>query len=62
VFDVTDSADHQKAHDYFEAGAGRLDILINNAGVHLEGECELLCADRANPQGLASSPSIASQP
>ncbi len=38
VFDVTQQTDHQKAYDYFNALAGRLDILINNAGIHLEGE------------------------
>lgn len=38
VFDVTKKADHQKAYEHFEAMAGRLDILINNAGIHLEGE------------------------
>lgn len=38
VFDVTQRADHQAAFDYFEAEVGRLDILINNAGVHYEGE------------------------
>ncbi|WP_213880838.1 SDR family oxidoreductase [Pseudomonas sp. dw_358] len=38
VFDVNNRADHQAAYDYFEAETGRLDILINNAGIHLEGE------------------------
>lgn len=38
VFDVNNRADHQAAFDYFEAETGRLDILINNAGIHLEGE------------------------
>ena len=37
-FDVTRAADHQKAFDYFESLAGRLDILINNAGIYLEGD------------------------
>ncbi|HWH82965.1 MAG TPA: SDR family oxidoreductase [Burkholderiaceae bacterium] len=38
VFDVTNKAHHAAAAAYFEAKAGRLDILINNAGVYLEGE------------------------
>ncbi|MEB0040067.1 MULTISPECIES: SDR family oxidoreductase [unclassified Pseudomonas] len=38
VFDVTDANDRQNAFDYFAQKAGRLDVLINNAGVHLEGE------------------------
>jgi NAD(P)-dependent dehydrogenase (short-subunit alcohol dehydrogenase family) len=38
VFDVTNKADHATAIAYFENKAGRLDILINNAGVFLEGE------------------------
>ncbi len=38
VFDVTDDADHRRAFDFFQKKAGRLDILINNAGVYLEGE------------------------
>ena len=38
VFDVTKKSDHATAVSYFEAKAGRLDILINNAGVYLEGE------------------------
>ncbi|WP_109484025.1 SDR family oxidoreductase [Paraburkholderia sp. C35] len=38
VFDVTNQQDHQKARDHFKTLAGRLDILINNAGVYLEGE------------------------
>jgi NAD(P)-dependent dehydrogenase (short-subunit alcohol dehydrogenase family) len=32
-FDVTQPADHQAAYDYFESNFGRLDILINNAGL-----------------------------
>ncbi|HEY4065980.1 MAG TPA: SDR family NAD(P)-dependent oxidoreductase [Burkholderiaceae bacterium] len=38
VFDVTKQADHATAIAYFENKAGRLDILINNAGVLLEGD------------------------
>lgn len=38
VFDVTKREDHQSAFDYFESEFGRLDILINNAGVLLEGD------------------------
>ena len=32
-FDITKPADYQAAYDYFESKYGRLDILINNAGV-----------------------------
>ncbi|MGJ7492514.1 SDR family oxidoreductase [Variovorax sp. ZT4R33] len=38
VFDVTDDADHRRAFEVFQKKAGRLDILINNAGVYLEGD------------------------
>jgi NAD(P)-dependent dehydrogenase (short-subunit alcohol dehydrogenase family) len=38
VFDVTDKSHHETARAYFEQKAGRLDILINNAGVYLDGE------------------------
>jgi len=31
-FDISDSADHQAAHDFFQSKYGRLDILVNNAG------------------------------
>jgi NAD(P)-dependent dehydrogenase (short-subunit alcohol dehydrogenase family) len=34
--DLTDTATHREAFDYFEGRYGRLDILINNAGVWLE--------------------------
>jgi len=37
-FDVASKEHHQKAYDYFVARSGHLDILINNAGVYLEGE------------------------
>ncbi|MGA7855407.1 MAG: SDR family oxidoreductase [Candidatus Acidiferrales bacterium] len=36
-FDVNKSADHQEIHDYLERKHGKLDILINNAGVLDEG-------------------------
>lgn len=32
-FDVTKAGDAQKAYEYFESHYGRLDILINNAGI-----------------------------
>lgn len=32
-FDITNSADHKAAYDYFNSKYGHLDILINNAGV-----------------------------
>ena len=32
-FDITQPADHQAAYDYFDSKFGRLDILINNAGL-----------------------------
>jgi NAD(P)-dependent dehydrogenase (short-subunit alcohol dehydrogenase family) len=35
-FDVTDPADYPAVYDYFEKKYGRLDILINNAGVSKE--------------------------
>lgn len=38
VFDVTNETDRQNAFDYFAQKTGRLDVLINNAGVHFEGE------------------------
>ncbi|WP_431103046.1 SDR family oxidoreductase [Roseateles noduli] len=37
-FDILSADDHKSAHDYFKAKFGRLDILINNAGVYLDGE------------------------
>ena len=36
-FDVNKSADHQEIYDYLERKHGKLDILINNAGVLDEG-------------------------
>src|ERR1700722_13402339 len=32
-FDITSAADHKAAYDYFNSKYGKLDILINNAGV-----------------------------
>ena len=32
-FDITNFADHKAAYDYFNSKYGRLDILINNAGI-----------------------------
>jgi NAD(P)-dependent dehydrogenase (short-subunit alcohol dehydrogenase family) len=36
-FDITKSADYQEAYNYFDKNFGRLDILINNAGIAKEG-------------------------
>jgi NAD(P)-dependent dehydrogenase (short-subunit alcohol dehydrogenase family) len=35
-FDASNVQDHQAAYDYFEKNFGRLDILINNAGVMID--------------------------
>lgn len=35
-FDITKAADYQEAYNYFDKNFGRLDILINNAGVSKE--------------------------
>jgi NAD(P)-dependent dehydrogenase (short-subunit alcohol dehydrogenase family) len=35
-FDITKPADYQEAYDYFDKKYGKLDILINNAGVSRE--------------------------
>lgn len=35
-FDITKQADYQEAYNYFDKNFGRLDILINNAGVSKE--------------------------
>lgn len=35
-FDITKSADYKEAYDYFDKKYGKLDILINNAGVAKE--------------------------
>jgi NAD(P)-dependent dehydrogenase (short-subunit alcohol dehydrogenase family) len=36
--DVTNPRDHQAAYEFFNRKFGRLDILINNAGVKLDGD------------------------
>jgi NAD(P)-dependent dehydrogenase (short-subunit alcohol dehydrogenase family) len=36
-FDITKSAEYKEAYDYFDKNYGKLDILINNAGVWKEG-------------------------
>ncbi|HVW76532.1 MAG TPA: SDR family oxidoreductase [Alloacidobacterium sp.] len=35
-FDITKAADYKEAYDYFDKNFGRLDILINNAGISVE--------------------------
>jgi NAD(P)-dependent dehydrogenase (short-subunit alcohol dehydrogenase family) len=35
-FDITRPSDYQEAYKYFDKNFGRLDILINNAGVSKE--------------------------
>lgn len=37
-FDVENKGDYSIAYDYFESKFGKLDILINNAGLSLEGD------------------------
>jgi NAD(P)-dependent dehydrogenase (short-subunit alcohol dehydrogenase family) len=48
AFDVTKSQDHQTAYDYFAKKYGRLDILINNAGVLKENQISAT-GSRPNP-------------
>jgi NAD(P)-dependent dehydrogenase (short-subunit alcohol dehydrogenase family) len=55
-FDVTKSQDHQKAYDYFAKKYGRLDILINNAGVLKESQVST--TDSAPNLTSAVSPKI----
>lgn len=38
IFELSRAEEHQKAFDFFNARFGRLDILINNAGIYLESE------------------------
>ncbi|WP_369124895.1 SDR family NAD(P)-dependent oxidoreductase [Pseudomonas sp. CCC3.2] len=38
AFDVTVACDRQKAYDFILDQAGRVAVLINNAGIHFEGE------------------------
>ena len=37
-FDILKEADYKSAYDYFETNFGRLDILVNNAALYLDGD------------------------
>jgi len=54
AFDVTKAQDHQKAYDYFAKKYGRLDVLVNNAGVLKESQ--------TTPNGSGPNPVSAVSP
>lgn len=50
MMDVTDEAQVQKAMETIRERAGRLDALVNNAGIAVPGALELLAADELRHQ------------